>query len=87
MEAITLKEKMKTISFHKTKFGRFGHNLPCDIDGYVHLTTEAWLSAPVDWGQDHDEESKAERAEEMAQEAIEATERAEAALIEWQEEK
>lgn len=37
-------------SFHKTNLGRFGELLPCDMDGYVHTTIVAWMSAPVDFG-------------------------------------
>lgn len=77
-------------SFHKTNFGRFGESLPCDQEGYVHLTAEAWLKAPMDWGhiegtEEEIAEYKEERCEEMAQEAIAATNEAEKALIDWQE--
>lgn len=72
-----------TKSFHSSALGMFGHNLPTDQDGYVHLTPEGWLSAPMDWGPGWDEESKATEAKQMAEEAIEMTAVDEAALEEW----
>jgi hypothetical protein len=39
-------------SFHKSNFGRFGESLPCDMDGYVHLTINDWMLANVDFGSD-----------------------------------
>lgn len=74
-----------TTSFHKSNLGAFGENLPCDLNGYVHTTTEGWMCAPLDgmaW-QDYDEDAKEERCEEMAAEAREAVALAEKALAEW----
>ena len=66
-------------SFHVSNFGSFGGNLPCDLDGYCHLTAEAWLAAPMDAMSPIDEE----QAEELAEEARVAVEAAEAGLAEW----
>lgn len=62
-----------TTTFHKSNFGRYGESLPCDQDGYVHLTATGWRKAGY---------SKAD-AKERAEQAKEAVARAEAALDEW----
>jgi len=36
-----------TRSYHHTTFGIFGAALPTDLDGYVHLTADDWLAAPM----------------------------------------
>lgn len=36
---------MKT---HKTNFGRYGSDLPCDLDGYTYTTAPEWLRARID---------------------------------------
>ncbi len=76
-----------TTSFHKTNMGRFGESLPCDIDGYVHLTAEAWLAAPVDMSSADraDEDYMAEWAEDQAEATRQAVADSEAALAEWRE--
>ena len=74
---------MQTTSFHKSNLGTFGENLPCDIDGYVHLTAEGWINSRMDWG-DYTEEEIEDRSEELAENARKATEEAEKALAEWQ---
>lgn len=79
----------ETTTFHKSNFGRFGDNLPCDLDGYAHTTAEGWMNAPLDgmaW-QGYDDEAKEDRCEEMAAEAREAVAAAKKALGEWQQEK
>lgn len=76
-----------TTTFHKSDLGRFGENLPCDLDGYVHLTAEGWMSANLDgmaW-HGYDDDAKEERCWEMAEEAREAVAVAEKALAEWQQ--
>lgn len=75
-----------TTSFHKSNLGTFGANLPADLAGYVHLTAEGWMTAPLDgmaW-QGYDDDAKQERCEEMATEAREAVEAAEKELAAWQ---
>ena len=69
-----------TTSFHVTNYGSFSGNLPRDLDGYCHLTAEGWLSAPMDGMT----EMTAELAEELAAQAREAVEDADAGLAEWQ---
>ena len=73
-------------SFHKSNFGAFGEHLPCDMDGYVHLTAEAWLSAPVDMSAEDraDAEWFAEWAEEQAETTRDAVAAAEERLAAWQ---
>jgi hypothetical protein len=68
-------------SFHVSNFGSFGRSLPCDLDGYCHLTAEEWHSAPMDATVDQEEGW----AESMAQEARDAVADAESAMAEWRE--
>ncbi len=81
----TNKKERKTMdSFHKSNLGTFGTSLPCDMDGYVHRTAEAWKNARVDFaGEKMTDDQLDEWAQQMAAEAIEATEKAERALTEW----
>ena len=72
---------MTTTSFHASNFGSFGDSLPRDLDGYCHLTAEAWLAAPMDAMTELDEDA----AEELAEEAREAVAKAEEALAEWRD--
>ncbi len=74
-------------SFHKSNLGSFGESLPCDMNGYVHLTAEAWLAAPVDMSSDDlaDEDYMNEWAEEQAEATREAVAAAEAALDQWRQ--
>ena len=78
---------MTMTSFHKTNFGSFGRYLPCDLDGYVHLTAEGWMTAPVAYGTDGPltGENLICWAANMAEQAQIATQEAEAQLTEWQE--
>lgn len=72
-------------SFHKTNLGRFGELLPCDMDGYVHTTIVAWMSAPVDFGSEKLTRSELrDWAREKAAETREAVKQAESGLSEWQ---
>lgn len=74
-----------TTSFHKSNFGSFGESLPCDLDGYVHLTAAEWMSAPMDFGgQAMADDELREWAETRAAEATEATFAAAESLKEWQ---
>jgi len=74
-----------TTSFHKSNFGSFGDSLLCDINGYVHLTAEAWLAAPVDMSAADraDEDYMQEWAEERAEVTRLAVAELEAAVAEW----
>jgi hypothetical protein len=73
-------------SFHKSNLGSFGESLPCDMDGYVHLTAEAWMAAPVDISAADraDDEYMQEWAEEKAEATRLAVAESEASLAEWQ---
>jgi hypothetical protein len=75
-----------TNSFHKSNLGSFGESLPCDMDGYVHLTAEAWLAAPMDMSAEDraDEDYMQEWAEERAEATRLAVAESEAAVTEWQ---
>jgi hypothetical protein len=87
-EAASLEEKLKMVtSFHKSNLGSFGESLPCDMDGYVHLTAEAWLAAPVDMSAADraDEDYMQEWAEERAEATRLAVAESEAAVAEWQD--
>lgn len=77
---------MKTTSFHKTNFGNFGENLPCDLNGFVHTTAKGWMSAHMDgmaWS-GYTRAQKQERCKEMADEARKAVAASEMALGKWQ---
>jgi len=72
-------------SFHKSNLGVFGNSLPCDIHGYVHLTAEAWLAAPVIMSDEDraDDDYMQEWAAERAEATRLAVAASEAALEEW----
>jgi len=57
------------------------------MNGYVHLTAEAWLAAPVDMSSEDlaDEDYMNEWAEEQADATREAVAAAEAELDQWRE--
>jgi hypothetical protein len=76
----------ETVSFHKSNLGQFGDHLPCDLNGYVHLTAEAWLSAPIDMpaADRNDAEYMQEWAESQAEATRQAVAEAEANMAEWQ---
>jgi hypothetical protein len=57
--------------------------MPRDLDGYVHLTAEAWLAAPMDSA---GEPMTREQAEGLAGQARAAVRAAEAALAVWRQE-
>lgn len=61
-------EQLGQASFHKSNLGKFGEHLPCDMNGYVHLTAEAWRNAPIDMpaADRSDDEYMAEWSEEQA---------------------
>ena len=65
-----------TKSFHNSNLGWFGGNIPVDLDGYVHLTIEGWLAAPMDGMT----EMTREEARDLAKKSRDATRRAEAEL-------
>lgn len=75
-----------TTSFHKSNLGSFGTDLPCDLNGYVHTTAEAWLSSPMDISASDraDEDYMAEWATGMAAQTIAAVAESEKALADWQ---
>ena len=73
-------------SYHISKLGAFSRGIRTDLDGYVHLTAEDWLAAPMDWGTEWDgadEDDQLERCEELAAEARAATVAAEKGIDEW----
>lgn len=76
----------ETTSFHKSNLGQFGESLPCDLNGYVHLTAEAWLAAPVDMpaADRADAGYMQEWAESQAEATREAVAAAEESLRKWQ---
>jgi len=75
-----------TTSFHKSNLGAFGEHLVTDMDGYVHLTAEEWLDAPIDFaGETWSEDALDGWAEIQAEEARKAVAAAEAALHNWRE--
>jgi len=67
--------------FHKSNLGRFGADLPCDIDGYV--PTEG--DKPFRFRWDYFIEWTPELWSEFLARAIEKTAQATQALAEWQE--
>lgn len=80
------------MAFHKSNFGSFGENLPCDLNGYVPELGDC----PDDFSFDHDNfsldydqhgngyEGYADDAwDEFVLAAVAATEEAQAALDEW----
>jgi molybdopterin-guanine dinucleotide biosynthesis protein A len=73
-------------SFHKSNLGQFGESLPADMNGYVHLTADAWLAAPVDMpaADRADVEYMREWAESQAEATREAAAAAEESLKKWQ---
>ena len=79
-------QAIDTASFHKSNLGRFGDSLPCDLDGYIHLTAQAWMTAPMDWGTDGKPEGDelVEWANKMAFTAMSETNQAENQLEDWQ---
>lgn len=67
------------MSYHISNLGMFGQNIPTDINGYVHLTKEDWMNAPMDG------ELTVEMAEELAEQAVHATKQSEKEISDWQE--
>lgn len=73
--------KMTTAtSFHKSNFGSFSGGFRADIDGYVHLTTEAVMGGNWDTAGGEMDEDMASEIAEHNRDAVEANE---AALNEW----
>lgn len=71
-------------SYHISNLGSFGGGIPTDMDGYVHLTAEGWMEAPMDWaGNKLEGDDLVEWAEERADEAVRLTDEANAAVEEW----
>lgn len=44
------KKKAPNQSYHHTEMGSYDARLPRDLDGYIHLTYEAWMAAPMNGG-------------------------------------
>ena len=80
------KVRTMTTSFHKSNLGSFGDDLPCDLNGYVHTTAEAWLAAPMDISESDraDDDYMASWAAERAEETRSAVAESEKALADWQ---
>ena len=76
-----------TTSYHISNLGKYGADVPRDQQGYVHLTAEAWLSAPMDISAEDraDDQYMQQWAEEQATAAREATDAATAAIEQWQQ--
>jgi len=76
-----------TTSYHISNLGKYSTNVPRDLNGYVHLTADAWLSAPLDISAEDraDAEYMQQWAEEQACAAREATDAATAAIVRWQQ--
>jgi hypothetical protein len=68
-------------SFHVSRYGMFGGNLPADLDGYCHLTPRGWLGARMDAAI----RMTKELARELAREARRAVRRADRAIERWRE--
>lgn len=79
--------------YHISNLGSFAKGIPTDIDGYVYLTAEGWMSANVDGDfsdsatGEYDADYHREWAEEQAAKAVKATEQAESQLAERQSRK
>lgn len=67
--------------FHRSNLGSFGSCLPCDAEGYVPEQGDRFEQFAFDalWAPDEEEWAQ------FVADAVEATQRAEAALGEWQE--
>lgn len=91
MKATPTKLTTTKKSFHISNLGSFGGTITTDLDGYVHLTADAWLDAPMDWGfsdaddDDDDDDARHYMAECLAEESRTAVRDAEAALSEWRD--
>lgn len=65
-------------SYHQEYLGFFSRELNCDLDGYIHLTAEAWMDADSrgrvgdGWAAIDYKPLTAEEAEELAEETREA---------------
>jgi hypothetical protein len=68
-------------SFHVSRYGMFGGNLPRDLDGYCHLTVKGWLGARMDAAI----HMTKKLARELAREARRAVRRADRAIERWRE--
>lgn len=69
-------------SYHVNNFGKFGGNIPRDLQGFTHTTPEEWGAAPMDWGGCG---AMVEDCEDLAERSIRAIDAAENALARWQE--
>ena len=79
--------------FHKSNFGRFGQNLPCDMDGFVPQVGDEpdqfrfdgdEFTADFDAQGNGYEGAASEAWDEFVTLAIDATSEAQTALSEWQ---
>ena len=83
--------------YHKSNLGKFGENLPCDIDGYVPEAGDDAFAGNWDHGTEstHDEAGELteygswwedDRFPEIVAEAAAASKKAQKAITEWQAE-
>jgi predicted DNA-binding protein (MmcQ/YjbR family) len=66
------------MSYHISNLGMFGKNIPTDINGYIHLTKEDWMNAPMDGKVNED------MAEQLAEQSRNATQQSEKEISNWQ---
>jgi len=71
------------MKFHISNLGKFGTNVPRDLDGYAHTTIQGWLRARMDWGSGSTRSDRLEIARDRAQRTREAVKSAEGDLNEW----
>ena len=69
-------------SFHKSNFGMFGGGFRADMDGYVHTTIRAVMTAPYDTA---GERMPRDTAREIAAHNRDAIRGANKELADWQE--
>ena len=81
---------VNTESYHASNLGSAGSGVTTDQAGYVHLTADSWMDAPMDWGTDWADASDEDRlaeCEELAAESRAATAAAEAGIAAWGDER
>lgn len=82
------------MAFHFSRFGMFGNNLPCDIDGYVPEQNDSPWEFNVDHGYErtHDDDGnltdygrwwETEGFPQWVEEAVKETKKAERQLRKW----
>lgn len=70
-------------SYHVMNFGKFGGNIPRDLQSYTHTTPQEWAKSPNDWGPTG---RSVELCKELAERSREEIAKAEKALAQWQAE-